>query len=77
MEYSDFPVVEWTLHFRNGDNVDTPIIEDIRALDTQIEKPQGGTFVLHGCQGDSCTPESYRPYAIPLGLNESRCRTAA
>jgi hypothetical protein len=31
----------------------------------------GGKFVLRGCKGDSCTPDSYQPYAIALGRDES------
>ena len=31
IEYRDFPVVEWTLHFRNGGTAETPILEEIRA----------------------------------------------
>ncbi len=64
--YRDFPVVEWTIYFRNRGNVETPILQDIRAVDIQIEKPPGGEFVLHGCQGDNCTPDSFQPYAITL-----------
>ena len=66
IEYRDFPVVEWTLHFRNGGTAETPIIEDIRALDVRIEKPPGGDFLLRGCRGDNCTPDSYQPYATPF-----------
>ena len=72
VEYSDFPVVEWTIHFRNPGTVDTPIIQDIRALDVRIEKPPSGQFILHGCKGDDCTPDSFQPYAITLGPNESQ-----
>ena len=67
VEYRDFPVAEWTLHFRNRGDAETPILEDIRALDVRFDERQGGEFVLHGCQGDTCTPDSYQPYAIPLG----------
>ena len=72
VEYRDFPVAEWTIHFRNRGNAATPILQDIRALDVRIEKPAGGEFVLHGCKGDDCTPDSYQPYAATLGQGESR-----
>jgi alpha-galactosidase len=72
IEHSDFPVVEWTLRFRNPGKKETPIIADIQPLDVQIEKPPGADFVLHGCKGDSCTPDSFQPYAIRLGPGESR-----
>lgn len=34
-EYADFPAARWVIHFRNAGSADTPIIEDIRALDCQ------------------------------------------
>ena len=71
IEYRDFPVVEWTLHFRNGGTAETPILEDIRALDVRIEKPPGGDFLLRGFRGDDCTPDSYQPYATPLHRDET------
>src|SRR5450759_5196491 len=32
--FLDFPAVEWVLTFTNGGTADTPIIEDVQALDT-------------------------------------------
>ena len=62
IEYTAFPVVEWTVRFHNRGKVDTPILQGIRAVDVWIEKPSSGEFVLHGCKGDDCTPDSYQPY---------------
>ena len=67
IEYSDFPVVEWTVHFRNGGTNDTPLLENIQALNARWERPDGGEFVLHGIKGDYCTADSYEPYEITLG----------
>jgi len=67
VEYRDFPAVEWTLYFKNTSNKDTPILQDIHALDAWLERPQGGEFVLRGIKGDACTPDSYQPYAQTLG----------
>lgn len=71
VEYTGFPVVEWTLHFRNCGQADTPILQDIRAVDIRLEKPPSGEFVLHGCKGDDCTPDSYQPYQLVLGPGAS------
>jgi alpha-galactosidase len=67
IEYTAFPVVEWTVRFHNRGKVDTPILQGIRAVDVWIEKPSSGEFVLHGCKGDDCTPDSYQPYQLVLG----------
>ncbi len=66
-EYSDFPTVEWTLHFRNDGTVDTPILSGIRAVDLHLDRPAEGEFVLHTIRGDNCSPASYEPLAWPLG----------
>jgi len=65
-EYLDFPTVEWTLHFRNRGQADTPMLEDIRPLDLNLGPPDGGGFVLHHTRGDDCAPDSYEPCALTL-----------
>jgi alpha-galactosidase len=70
VEYSDYPVVEWTVYFRNTGTANTPILQNIQAIDTRWERADGGEFVLHGIKGDFCpSPESYEPYETTLGPN--------
>ena len=38
VEYHDFPTVEWTLYFKNTGCEDSPILSDIQALDTKVER---------------------------------------
>ncbi len=59
IEYRDYPTVEWTLYFKNTGTADTPIIENIQAIDTRIERGADGEFTLHYNSGDNCTPASY------------------
>ncbi|MEY2598707.1 MAG: hypothetical protein RLZZ142_966 [Verrucomicrobiota bacterium] len=66
-EYTDFPVVEWTLWVKNQGTADSALLEDIRGLDVLWERGEAGEFVLHGVRGDSCVAESFRPYAQKLG----------
>jgi alpha-galactosidase len=65
--YQDFPTVEWTLHFSNKGSADTPIIEDIQALDTRFERRSPGEFVLHHQTGGLATPGDYQPFETTLG----------
>jgi alpha-galactosidase len=67
VEYSDFPSVEWTLHFKNTGTADTPILADIKALDAAFLRSADGEFTLHGNKGDFCAPDSYEPFAETLG----------
>jgi len=61
IEYADFPVVEWTLYFKNGGSVDTPILSDIKAIDDRFERSGNEEYVLHRHKGDNCTADSFEP----------------
>ena len=41
VEYRDYPTVEWTLFFKNTGPADTPILEDIQALDLHVRSGNG------------------------------------
>jgi len=66
IEYSDFPTVEWTLYFKNRGSADTPIIENIQALDIEWERGATGEFLLHHNVGSPCQPSDYAPLETPL-----------
>ncbi|MFH0761053.1 MAG: alpha-galactosidase [Bacteroidota bacterium] len=72
IEYSDFPVVEWTVYFRNTGTHTTPILKDIQGLDMRFEKKTDGEFVLHGNKGDWCAAESYEPFRLTLNANTNK-----
>ena len=72
VEYSDFPVVEWTVRLKNTGKKNTPIVENIQGLSLRIERSAGGEFVLHGNRGDSCVAESYQPFDLTLGPGFSK-----
>ncbi len=65
--YHDFPTVRWTLYFRNTGKGDTPVIQDIQALDIQLKRSAGGEFVLHHFKGSSASPTDYEPLRTTLG----------
>jgi alpha-galactosidase len=69
IEYHDFPAVEWTLHFKNTGKEDTPILDNIQALDTRLERNGDGEFVLHHNKGAPATANDYEPYETPLEKN--------
>ncbi|MCX6030509.1 MAG: alpha-galactosidase [Chloroflexi bacterium] len=70
IEYADYPVVEWTVYFKNTNQAaNTSILEQIQGLDTQLEREGDSEFVLHGCLGDSTLPKSYQPFAQEIGPN--------
>ena len=65
--YQDFPVVEWITWFSNVGEQDTPILSDIRAVDTTF----GGTSpLLYTCNGDYYSADGYTPTERPLPAGE-------
>jgi alpha-galactosidase len=62
--YADFPIVEWTVYLKNTGDAPTPILEQIQALDIQVDGE--GAFVLHHNQGDTCGPNAYEPLESAL-----------
>ncbi len=69
VEYDDYPVLEWTVYFKNIGTKQTPILEKVQGLDASFQRGTIGEFVLHGIKGDSCTADSYEPYQIRLVPN--------
>jgi alpha-galactosidase len=64
--YHDFPIVEWTLHFKNTGSTDTPILEDVQALDTGFDRNGDGEFLLHYNRGSSATITDFEPLQATL-----------
>ena len=66
IEYHDFPTVEWTLHFKNTGAADTPLLENIQALDLRLERGDTGEFVLHHNVGSPANGNDYGPLETKL-----------
>ncbi len=62
IEYGNHPVVEWTTYLRNTGSGDTPLIEDVRGLDSAWTRSADGEFTLRGVEGDSLSINGYKPY---------------
>ncbi len=70
IEYADFPTVEWTVYFKNTGSADTPILSDILALDTSLQRNSQGEFVLHHHVGTNVTRNDYQPLTSELKPKE-------
>jgi len=78
IEYHDFPTVEWTLYFKNTGDNDTPILQDIQALDIQLERSavpgsDAAEFRLHHNVGSPCTPQDYGLLETVLSPGMDKC----
>ena len=61
VRYKDFPTIEWTVYFKNTGTTDTPILSDVRALDSGFERNGSGEFVLHHEVGTFVAPSDFEP----------------
>ena len=75
-DYSDFPAVEWLLHFANTGKTNSPIIEKIQALDCNLPGAGKG-FVLHRALGEANSERSFAPVDEPLPPGDLRERVYA
>lgn len=64
--YGDSPTVEWTAYFRNAGKADTPILSDIKAINTRFELGETPDLVIHHNKGTFVTPEDYEPLITTL-----------
>jgi alpha-galactosidase len=72
VRYHDYPTVEWTVYFKNTGPADSPIIENIQAIDTTFSSGAQGDCILRHHTGDLCTADSYQPHADPLPARSER-----
>ena len=61
VEYEDCPVVEWTLSFKNAGSADTPIIENLQAIDVALVQALSQDAVLHHSIGSPAKATDYQP----------------
>jgi alpha-galactosidase len=64
-EYADFPVIEWTVYFKNLGRADTPILANIQALDIALPHSVQETLTLHYIDGDGIA-SAYAPRLVSL-----------
>lgn len=65
--YADTPGVDWTLYFTNRGDQDTPIIEQVRAIDTVLSTVKPETpVVLHRLKGSVCAADDWIPFDEPI-----------
>ena len=52
--FLDFPAVEWVLRFENKGSKDTPIIDDVRALDLRLKRSGDEPYRVAMKRSDDC-----------------------
>lgn len=64
--FDDFPAVEWVVRFKNTSSKDTPVLENIQALDTMFALPTAGAATLHWAKGGVSTFDDFAPQTVEL-----------
>lgn len=77
VEYHDFPTIEWTLFFRNNGTENTPILENIQALDLRMIRGDSSEFTLHHAVGSQCSARDYGPIETKLAPGSTTRLSAA
>jgi alpha-galactosidase len=64
--YTDLPGVDWTLYFTNKGTNDTPVLEQVKAVDITIVPSPTSAPVLHRLRGSTCSADDWQPFDVPL-----------
>ncbi|HEX4167829.1 MAG TPA: alpha-galactosidase [Bryobacteraceae bacterium] len=59
--YHDFPVVEWTLYFKNSAASPAEILENIKPLDVEFERGSETRIALHHSKGSTSKATDFQP----------------
>ncbi len=70
--FKDFPAVDWVLRFESTGTKDTPIIEQIKALDIVLDTKADQVVILDQINGDDCSERSFVPVERSLGAGQGR-----
>jgi alpha-galactosidase len=68
--FSDFPAVEWVAHLTNHGHSNTPIIENLQAIDTSLLIPASGDPSLHWARGAVASFDDFAPQTTRLKPGE-------
>ena len=66
LAYRDTGGVDWTVHFTNKGDTDSPIIEQVKALDAVVTVSTERGVVLHRLNGAPCLPDDWKPFDQPM-----------
>ena len=66
VDYADYPAVDWVVYLKNTGPVDTPILENIQALDIAWPLAAGRPAIIHHAKGSDSAPSDFAPLADTL-----------
>lgn len=69
--YKDFQEVDWTLFFSNHGATNTPIIEQVNAIDIVLTNKQAGDYLVNYARGTDAQSNDFEPIHLRLGNEDS------
>ena len=69
--YTDYPAVEWVLHFTNGGKENSPRISDVNVSDVSFRSSVAGDFKVHYAYGSRALRSDFSPLLKRLALGDS------
>jgi len=69
--FKDFPAVEWFLRFENTGAQDSPMLENVQALDVSLAANPEQSLILDQINGDDASERSFVPTERPLARGQS------
>ncbi|MFH1008003.1 MAG: alpha-galactosidase [Candidatus Latescibacterota bacterium] len=69
--YQDTAGVDWTLFFTNKGNKDSPVIEQVKAVDASFLLGEKSEVVLHRLKGSPCAVDDWMPFDQPLPMGQA------
>ena len=66
--FKDFPAAEWVLYFENTGESDTPIIDDVQAMELVMNSPRddGTPYLLQRTNGSPSRPWDFEPSILKI-----------
>lgn len=61
IEYQDFPALDWVLYVKNTGDKNTPILEELFALDARFERARPGEFTVNHLRGSDAAANDFEP----------------
>lgn len=62
LTYLDTPGNDWTIHFTNTGDKDTPVLEQVRAVDGMYSTGTDRSAILHRLNGSTCAVDDWMPF---------------
>lgn len=69
--FTDSPGVDWTLYFTNKGSADTPVLENVRALDASFGPGENAPVTFHSLRS-TCGVDDWMPFSEPLPVGQRR-----